>query len=238
MLLGFISSARMSTVKYIGSQRRSYNSYFQDDWKVNSKLTLNLGLRYELVSPIGEKYGAQSSFNMIAVNRTASKWLIPWDKNNFAPRVGFAYAFSPKTVVRSAYGVFFGGEEPQGGNPNRGYNLPFSVVAFLNKPNAFTPIPLFQHLSQGFPLDMLSRPSAPQFREADPNTRISYVQQWNLAVQHEFGFNTTVEVAYVGSKGTKLIYLLNRNQAAHSPDAAAPVAPRRLFPFLNTSLIS
>ena len=85
---------------------------------------------------------------------------------------------------------------------------------------------------------MLSRPSAPQFREADPNTRISYVQQWNLAVQHEFGFNTTVEVAYVGSKGTKLIYLLNRNQAAHSPDAAAPVAPRRLFPFLNTSLIS
>ena len=260
MLLGFISSARMSNVKYIGSQRRSYNGYFQDDWKMTSKLTLNLGLRYELVSPIGEKYGAQSSFNMstvtldipegrndplpsnfpsqIAVNRNASKWLIPWDKNNFAPRVGLAYAFSPKTVVRSAYGIFYGGEEPQGGNPNRGYNLPFSIVAFLNKPDAFTPVPLFEHLSQGFPGDMLSRPSAPQFREADPNTRISYVQQWNLAVQHEFGFNTTVEVAYVGSKGTKLIYLLNRNQAAHSPDAAAPVAPRRLFPFLNTSLIS
>ena len=92
---------------------------------MTSKLTLNLGVRYELVSPIAEKYGAQSSFNMstvtldipegrddplpsnfpsqIAVNRNASKWLIPWDKNNFAPRVGLAYAFNPKTVIRSAY---------------------------------------------------------------------------------------------------------------------------------------
>jgi hypothetical protein len=250
----------MSNVKYIGSQRRSYNSYFQDDWKVSQKLTLNLGVRYELVSPIGEKYGAQSSFNMstvtldipegrndplpanfpsqIGVNRTASKWLIPWDKNNFAPRVGLAYSFNPKTVVRAAYGVFYGGEEPQGGNPNRGYNLPFSIVAFLNKPDAFTPIPLLPHLSQGFPLDMLSRPAAPQFREADPDTRISYVQQWNLAVQKEFGFGTTVELAYIGSKGTKLIVLWDRNIPRHSPDPRAPVAERRLFPFLNTGLIS
>ncbi len=260
MLLGFVGTARMSNVKYIGSQRRSYNSYFQDDWKATSKLTLNLGVRYELVSPIGEKYGAQSNFNMstvtldipegrndplpdvfpsqIAVNRTASKWLIPWDKNNVAPRVGFAYAFSDKSVLRSAYGVFFGGEEPQGGNPNRGYNLPFSVVAFLNKPNAFTPIPQMPHLSQGFPLDMLSRPSAPQLREADPDTRISYVQQWNMAFQREIGFDTTVELAYIGSKGSKLIVLWDRNTPAHSPDPAAPVAARRMFPFLNTGLIS
>jgi hypothetical protein len=260
LLLGFVETARMSNVKYIGSQRRSYNSYFQDDWKATSKLTLNLGIRYELVSPIGEKYGAQSNFNMstvtldipegrndplpdvfptqIAVNRTASKWLIPWDKNNVAPRVGFAYAFSDKSVLRSAYGVFYGGEEPQGGNPNRGYNLPFSVVAFLNKPNAFTPIPQMPHLSQGFPLDMLSRPSAPQLREADPDTRISYVQQWNMAFQQEVGFDTTVELAYIGSKGSKLIVLWDRNIPAHSTDPGAPVAARRLFPYLNTGLIS
>ena len=260
MLLGFVETARMSNVKYIGSQRRSYNSYFQDDWKVTQKLTLNLGLRYELVSPIGEKYGAQSSFNMstvtldipegrndplpdvfpsqIKVNRSASKWLIPWDKNNWAPRVGFAYALSPKSVIRAASGIFFGGEEPQGGNPNRGYNLPFSVVAFLNKPDAFTPIAQFPHLSQGFPLDMLTRPSAPQLRESDPNTRVSYVQQWNLTYQREIGFNSTIELGYIGSKGTKLIVLWDRNIPAHSTNPSAPVAARRMFPYLNTGLIS
>jgi hypothetical protein len=260
LLLGFANTARMSNVKYIGSQRRSYNTYFQDDWKVSSKLTLNLGLRYELVSPIGEKYGAQSNFNMttntldipegrndalpdvfpkeIAVNRTVSKWLIPWDKNNFAPRVGFAYAFSPKMVVRSAYGIFFGGEEPQGGNPNRGYNLPFSVVAFLNKANAFTPLDLMPHLSAGFPRDMLTRPSSPQLREADPATRISYVGQWNFTFQREIPFNSTIEVGYIGSKGTKLIFLWDRNLPSHSPDPSASVPARRRYPFLNTSLIS
>ena len=60
------------------------------------------------------------------------KYLIKWDKTNWSPRIGLAYALQPKTVVRLGYGIFYGGEENQGGSPNRGESVPFNATVDLN----------------------------------------------------------------------------------------------------------
>jgi len=147
-LLGVINNGQISTNNFISSEKLAWAFYAQDDWKVNSKLTLNLGVRYELFSPISEKFGRQSNFifedmtlyipkgkdqdaplpvnfatdfSYVKVSRgQVDKYLIPWDKTDIAPRIGLAYALREKTVLRAGYGIFYGGEENQGGNPNRG----------------------------------------------------------------------------------------------------------------------
>ena len=147
-LLGNIDWGQASTNNFISSIKSAYAFYAQDDWKVTPKLTVSLGLRYELFSPIGEKFGRQSNFDMQTMTLyipsgpnsnsplppgfattfpdvhvsvgAVNKYLIPWDKKDFGPRIGFAYSWRPKTVFRGSYGIFYGGEEQQGGNPNRG----------------------------------------------------------------------------------------------------------------------
>ncbi len=105
--------------------------YFADNWHVSNKLTLNLGLRYELQGPWSERYNRLTYFNPSAVNTSVtgcsgtpgsacagdlflvgtgvdtSRNSLPLQKKNFAPRVGFAYAANPKTVLRGGYGIFY-----------------------------------------------------------------------------------------------------------------------------------
>ncbi len=135
--------------------------YFQDDWKVTPKLTLNLGLRYDYFSPIRETNGGQANFvqsgppngtptylipatgkddrslstsfttllaqDGIALQQTDKfgQGLVQTQKNNFAPRIGFAYQVNPKLVVRGGFGYFFNSFENQGYGPNIGENYPF-----------------------------------------------------------------------------------------------------------------
>ena len=157
-----IDTATISTTNFISSQKVAWAFYVQDDWKISRKLTLNLGLRYELFSPIGERFGRQSNFDLqtmtlyipkgkqqdlplppnfatafpnVKVSRgQVSKYLIPWDKKDFGPRIGIAYQFVNKTVIRAGYGIFYGGEENQGGNPNRGEGIPFNETVTMTAP--------------------------------------------------------------------------------------------------------
>ncbi|MEP6534782.1 MAG: TonB-dependent receptor, partial [Bryobacteraceae bacterium] len=143
-LLGYPSTGQISTTNFISSEKQAWGFYAQDDWKVTSKLTLNIGMRYELFSPISERFGQQSNFDIqtmtlyipkgknqdlplppnfattypnVKVSRgQVDKYLIPWDKTDWSPRIGLAYAVLPKTVVRAGYGIFYGGEENQGGS--------------------------------------------------------------------------------------------------------------------------
>ncbi len=171
-LLGALDGGQISTTNFISSTKQAYAFYAQDDWKVTSKLTVNLGVRYELFSPIGEQFGRQSNFDIDnsrstsrrdrirtrrcrRTSRTAkrlfpnvkvsrgqvSPYLIPWDKLDIGPRIGFAYNIFPKTVIRAAYGVFYGGEENQGGNPNRGESAPFNESPQLESPSRCRPVP-------------------------------------------------------------------------------------------------
>jgi len=137
-------------------------------------------------------------------------YLIPWDKVDIGPRIGFAYNMFPKTVIRAAYGIFYGGEENQGGNPNRGESAPFNLSPSLYKPGSvgdFEPNPFFANgnwtngLSTGFPVNVFNGfpVSSLQFREVAENFRNPMVQKWNFAIQQELGGQMALELSYVGN---------------------------------------
>ncbi|MBV9441940.1 MAG: TonB-dependent receptor, partial [Acidobacteriaceae bacterium] len=249
-MLGAIYQGQISTTNFISSTKQAYAAYAQDTWKVTPKLTLNLGLRYELFSPIGEQFARQSTFNLpnltlyipkgpnddaplppnfnspatingvtfpplfttpINVSRgQVGPYLIPWDKLDFGPRMGFAYNIVPQTVIRGFYGIFYGGEENQGGNPNRGESAPFNQSPQLNRPagtSIFQPNPLFANgnptggITVGYPVNVFNGfpVSSLQFRSIYQNFRNPMVQEWNLAVQEQLPYQMALEVGYEGN---------------------------------------
>ncbi|MGA7414019.1 MAG: carboxypeptidase regulatory-like domain-containing protein, partial [Bryobacteraceae bacterium] len=248
-LLGSINGGQISTTNEISSTRVAYAFYVQDDWKATSKLTFNIGVRYELWSPIGEQWGRQSNFdiNTLTLNipnyaaqfsplppnfntpytlggvtypalfpnvkvcrGCVGQYLIPWDYGDVGPRFGFAYNIRPKTVIRGAYGIFYGGEENQGGNPSRGEALPFNESPQLNYPagvNQFAPNPLFANgaatggLTIGYPQTVFSTypVTSVQFREVANDFRNPMVQKWNLGVQQQLTNSMSLELGYQGN---------------------------------------
>src|SRR5581483_5605441 len=184
-LLGMENQAQVGSFINDTFQQPAVFGYFQDDFKVTRKLTLNLGLRYDLVAATREKYDAQASFNIatgtldivkgrqdplpanfpeqVKVNRNAPRGLVPTDKNNFGPRVGFAYNAFNKTVIRGGYGIFYSAYEAGPLSiPNSGNTPPFFLQATWNAPSILEPNPRVNQLSKGLPLDALTLPDSPQ----------------------------------------------------------------------------
>jgi hypothetical protein len=259
-LLGTPGFARITTQNFISSYRDAYSFFAQDDWKVTSKLTLLIGLRYEVTSPIGEKFGRQAhldifgiensqptlvipegpdqdtplspnfaeAFPDIAVQRgQVSQYLVDWDKTNLAPRIGIAYELSPGTVIRTGYGVFYGAEENEGGNPNRGEQPPFNQEVQFTQDSDFEPNPVINRFSDGFPVDAFTRPANINFRSLYTNRRWPLVHKWNFNVQRDIGWNSVLEVAYIGSKGQRLTQNYDANRVVHDPVPDVPSGPRR-----------
>jgi hypothetical protein len=261
-LLGAIDSDQISTTNFISSTKQGYAGYVQDNWKATRKLTLNLGLRWELFSPIGEQFGRQSNFDLqnltlyipagpnstaalppnfnapatingvtypalfktpITISRgQVNSYLIRWDKHDFGPRMGFAYNVKEKTVIRGFYGIFYGGEENQGGNPNRGESAPFNESPQFNRPNGvnqFQPDPLMANgspiggLSVGFPANPFNGApvSSLAFRELAQDFDNGMVQEWNLSVQHELPGQMALEVGFLGNHQSHQLYQPDQN---------------------------
>jgi hypothetical protein len=251
----------------IDYRRQIYAVYGLDDIKVNSKLTLNLGLRYELFTTIKEANNNQDTFNFntlsliapsgqnrvltptlgteLAIQNNGSRGLISPDLNNFAPRIGLAYQFADKLVLRSGYGIFYGGQENGPfSNPSPGFNPPFLSSEAFNAPcqapsangsqldcsisaanNNGLPLNV---LSQGFPATSLSDPNSPELYSLDPHLVTPYTQQWHLGLEYQLPADTVLEVSYAGSRGLKLFAFYNGNQAVPVLGTdSLPTAPRR-----------
>jgi hypothetical protein len=257
--LGALSSSNLASFINDTFQQPGYFLYAQDDFKINKKLTLNIGIRYEFISMPKERRDAEASYNIatgaldipsgrndplppnffpeVAVNRNAPRQLVPQDRNNIAPRFGFAYHVAPKTVIRSGYGIFYSSYEAGPLSiPNPGNNPPFYLESTWAKPNFATPNPIVSKLSDGLPLDAFVAPNAPALFSLDPAFRNPYVQHWNFGIQHDFGWDTVFEVSYAGSAGKKLYEFRNVNQPTATPDPNADVDPRRPLPFLANDL--
>jgi len=217
MLLGLAISAKISSLTYFGNRQQSYVGFVNDDYKINSKLTLNLGLRYDYVTPVYEAHNRQSNFDfksgqiIVAGQNGNSRSLTQGDKLDFSPRIGFAYSpFSDgKTVIRSAYGRFFNSEEIRTGDPLQlAYNAPFffepSFISDGNTPN-FT-------LATGFPSLNPGQVPFPGVTSVDARLHSPVYDEWNLNIQRELPGKILLETSYVGSKGTHLQVLVDRNQ--------------------------
>ena len=263
-LIGRVTGGQMSTTNFISSQKVAWGFYGQDDWKVTNKLTINYGLRYELFSPIGEKFGRQANFNFdnltlyiptgkdqnaalppnfatdfknVKVSRgEVGQYLIPWDKTSIAPRIGFAYSINPKTVLRAGYGIFYGGEENQGGNPNRGEGVPFNQTTTLNRPTGvgtFDANPFFTNVSSGFPVNIFSLNAPINFRSIAQNFRNPLVHKWNFSLQREFRGGNALEVAYVGNHQAHQLHFSDPNACYNDPRPNIQCDARRPIPNIS-----
>ena len=235
----------------IGNWRSTSQNYFvQDDIRFTSKLTFNLGLRYEYDQPFHDRDHREGYFDTsldkfvvgISASQSPLKVALPgvlfnpnlrsgiWypDRNNFAPRVGIAYSVTPSVVIRTGYGIFY--SKTQGNELQFKINAPPFVISpsftgNVSQPNlnwdtgAF-PLPS----SPNFPVSTLSPFSI------DPTDRTPYLHQWNFGLEKSLGSSTLMEIAYAGSKGTKLDERVNINQAYRpNPANITPIVTRRPY---------
>ena len=225
LLLGFpllTSVARVDNPQQIRTE--SYNFFINDSFRVSPRLTLIGGLRYEYNSPPVDKDDranvydvATRSLVQVGTNGVPRSGFEA-DKNNFAPRVGFAWTIGDdqRTVLRGGYGVYYDQSA-----------LAPAEALYFNSPffdnNIFFPL-------QGLPLT-LNDPFPSFFPFPLPDSalaiqrdlRTGYMQHWNLNVQRQLGERGVIELAYVGSKGTKLLTARDINQP--QPSVLPPGLP-------------
>ncbi len=274
-LLGYFSGASVFQPAGFGLEGKVGNPrqfnfwylapYIQDDWKVNQRLTLNLGLRYDfraiptesndrigwrdLSNPRGGLLVADENLLETGIVGDQSYYRLAGRRNPadaskrvFAPRFGFAFRpFSDdKTVVRGGYGVFFDSAE------NREIDGSADIFPYVSRGNYIqslgqTNLNTTDSLFPDFASAKVATPAANSFLAVviSPEPRNPYVQQWSLGVQRSLTQKTTIELNYIGTKGTHLLMRRNIAQArppanpalcAATPTAGdCPVASRRPF---------
>jgi trimeric autotransporter adhesin len=197
----------------------SWDLYAQDEWKMRGNLTLNLGVRYEYVSPFSEINNRLVNLDLSpgVLNPALGPALVtpivsgetgPYsgplppslvrpDRNNFAPRVGFAWKPLPKTVVRGGYGINYNTGAYQGIVQQLAFQPPFSTTStnIQSAPGELT-------LQQGFPA--ISGNGITNNYAVNPNYRLAYVQIRNLDVQQQISPTVLLNLDYTGTKGTDL----------------------------------
>jgi outer membrane receptor protein involved in Fe transport len=195
-----------------------YSFFVQDDWKPTKRLTLNLGVRYEYASPFYSPHNQMSMFDLnqqtllIAGQNGVSQYIVNTDKNNWAPRVGFAYQVNQKTTVRGGFGMFY--DPANAFRDDIKFNPPFyRQIAQVDDFSSVAPSN-WNFSSSGPPAltDPGSRPTGYDLFNVDRNFRIGYTDQYSLAVQRELPWQTLLETAYVGSQGHLLPFRINVNQ--------------------------
>jgi len=203
-----------------------HSLYFQDDFRVNRKLTLNVGLRYEFASPLYERDNNYSNFDpttdtMIKATGGSlfNRALVHPDNKDFGPRLGLAYSLDQKTVIRGGYGIsytFFN----RPGSAQEGINAPQALFGVLSQTiPAGGPAPATFLTTQSSFTTNIASPSA--FKPANsnvvytpPDSKWPYIQNWFLSVQRLLPKDTIFELSYSGNHSLRLPILADYNQAA------------------------
>ncbi len=245
-------------------------AFVQDDWKITSRLTLNLGVRYDfygypkdirgrLVNFIPEQFRAGTALApagppngfVQAGNATTpipgvpfvDDTLVPNDKNNFAPRVGFAYSISDRVVLRGGYGVYYDRLSTRYANTQL-LNYPYLALAvglvnplgglvpgLLPYSSPFVPVPQPTQFPVNATIPSPLSPLTPLVGVPisgiyiDQNLRTPYIQQYNANVQWEFANDYLLEVGYVGATGRKLLQVITLNQPVYNRATNSFTAP-------------
>jgi len=219
---------------YVSTQSFQLGGFVQDNWKFNRKLTLNIGLRYDVNTPRSERYNRMNGFDPSVVSPLTAPglgtlyggeiFMSPSNRNNFntdygdiGPRFGLAYQLFNKTVIRGGYGIFYstvkGGASGTGALGWQGYDEITNWLP-LNPSDGATP---YGRLSNPFPNGVKLPPGNSLgllndvgYYAAGPVASIDSPnpneQSWSFGVQHELPSNILLDVTYVGKKGTHLYF--------------------------------
>jgi len=229
LLIGFpflTSVARVDNPQHIRTQ--SYNFFINDSWRARRNLTLTAGLRYEYNTPPVDADDRATVYDVntgtlvaVGTNGVPRSGFHP-DKNNFAPRVGFAWTVGhdEATVIRGGYGVYYD-QSPFAPAEALYFNFPyFDNNLFFSLPGL--PLTLSNPFPSFFPFPLPDSALAIQ-----RDLRTGYMQHWNFNVERLIGSKNVLEVAYVGSKGTKLLTARDINQPQPSVlPPGLPIVPR------------
>jgi outer membrane receptor protein involved in Fe transport len=263
-LFGTTTSYQLANYFVVHLRQTLDSAYAQDDWKVTPNLTLNLGVRWEYGSPSTEWKSNISNFDpvsqtvlTITPEAVAGNGITPVhssgvygstlvnpDLADWSPRVGFAYALSPKTVVRGGFGTGYVHYTRAGSGNILGINAPQAQFAAVTqiKPSTTnhcsSPLPAqiiptgsttpscYVTADQGYPSGLVTsfNPATDNITWVPKNTRDSYVENYFFDVQQQLAKNTLLDIAYVGNHGLKLQGFLNGNQKNPALGFARPFA--------------
>jgi hypothetical protein len=249
-LLGWVGSG---TLTYSGSEARSqfYNGLFlQDDWRVNSKLTINMGVRFEMETGFKERYNRQADFNPNVLSPLSAQVSAQLGRpvygavefaglggnptnlfattHNFGPRLGLAYSITPKTVIRTGGSIMYFPTTQKAYvlSATPGYSVTNTVTTTVDSvhpiANIADPFPAAYPVL--LPTGNALGPNTGY--GSNPNGAVynsanSYVEQWNFGIQRELGPGILAELSYAGGHGVKLPIQYNANDL--SPSLYYPV---------------
>lgn len=257
LLLGDANTLTTGTVAQSVERGHYDGFYFQDQWTVTPSLTLNLGVRYELFFPFTETNNRMGNLILdpgdplygqliLAGNSAKPAGLLSLDKNNWAPRVGFAWRVPglKNTVIRSSYGVFYAQDQGNGVTIRMTNNPPFfgygGVTITSDQLN-----PSSGYVLSSGALAPRPAPIAPSQFVLNPSATSSlnswfgryttpYVQEWNFAIQRQLPWNMVWETSYVGNAGVHLWGSYAANQpltnGPGSPTTRRPLAQYTIAP--------
>jgi hypothetical protein len=223
-LLGYVQRAQLTNVFIVTQELRSQSFFGQDDWRVNDKLTVNLGMRYDYMGPAVEKSNRMANFDPAANNGAGGlvfakdgsiedRALVNPDRNNFAPRVGAVYKITDRRIARGGYGVFYNQFERIGSEDQLALNPPGLLNIDITAPSGATPVFLTR---DGFPANFLDPSNIVLgrllLRTSDRNNPRTMVQQFGGGVEQQIGRDFVASVDVIGSRTSHLAVLRNLNQ--------------------------
>ncbi|HKE84917.1 MAG TPA: TonB-dependent receptor [Vicinamibacterales bacterium] len=247
-LLGYVSDLQLSNVWVVEQRHWAAMGFAQDDWKVNSNLTLNLGLRYDFITPALEAADHQTNFNpdgsgslvFASDGSLEDRGLVKADRNNLAPRIGVVYKVNEHTLVRGGWGIFYNLFDRVGSEDQLALNVP----GLINNTVTQTSGAPVMFLRQGFPANFLTLPNLDPAAGQLARLRIRAVAEdapKTTINQTSFGFQQELPAGFVASadfiytRGSNLATLVNLNQPL--PSAPGANDARGALPYPNFGFI-
>jgi hypothetical protein len=225
-IFGVPATINQGSYTVVNLRQFVHSLYFQDDYRVSAKLTLNVGLRWEFASPLYERDNNYSNFDpttntMIKATSGSlfQRGLVHPDYHDFGPRIGLAYSLDPKTVVRAGYGIsytFFN----RPGSAQEGINAPQALFGVLSQTMpAGGPAPAsFLTTQNSFSANIASpaafNPALSNVVYTPPDSKWPRIQNWFLSVQRQLPKDFFLELSYNGNHSTRLPIIADYNQAA------------------------
>lgn len=254
LLLGTMASATAQNNIAPAASKNYIALYIEDSWKFSSKLTLNYGLRYEIQTPLTERYNRQNYFNFTVANPLSQQTGLNltgglvyanssnrdyWntDYKNFAPRVGLAYKITDKLVFRTGFGIFFMPTSTSASGDSDGFSVTSTALTTQNN-SGYIPANLFNNpfpnglnTATGNSLGLLTD-AGNSVNAWDRGHPTSYVESYSASFQYQVIRNGVIEVGYQGSQGRKLpvgygsfnVNQLNPSYLSLGSALSAPVA--------------